>query len=712
MDLLEDVTEPQREAITHVDGPLLVLAGAGSGKTLVITRRIAHLLALGVPPTSILAITFTNKAAGEMRDRVTRLTRREGVWVSTFHSLAARLLRRHIEVLGFTRDFTIYDTVDQADCVKEAMRDLDIDTTHWRPSAVASRISHAKNLMIPDEALEEGGLFDRIVQKVRVRYAEILRENNALDFDDLLLHLLTLFDRAPDVLASYQESFRYLLIDEYQDTNRPQYLLAKGLSERHGNICATGDPDQSIYRWRGADIHNILNFERDFPGARVVKLEENFRSTGHILRAASEVIAHNRQRKRKSLWTRGPEGERVRVVQVADETEEAREVTRRILEAIREGRSPAEAAVFFRTNAFTRSLERCLIEEAIPYTIVGTVEFFQRREIKDVLAYLRLRENPADRASFERVVNVPRRGIGSRALAALRELARLRGLAPLDAMKLQGEISGLNRKTRAGIDGFVRVWTQLRESPDAPVGELLRTTVEITGYDEYLASSDTPEDEERRGNVAQLVAAGAEYDRRHPGGSLQGFLEEVALLSQVDRWEENEPRVTLMTMHAAKGLEFPIVFIVGLEEGILPHHRSTDSNEEVEEERRLLHVGMTRAKERLVLLHAGVRATFGLPQPCLPSRFLDELPPEAVEAERRFGWEAELHADLDGEIGEDAGDGAVDLARGDRVKHRYFGLGTVVSLSGDGSHRRVVVRFENGDERKFILQYAKLCRVP
>jgi DNA helicase-2/ATP-dependent DNA helicase PcrA len=710
MDLLRNATDSQREAITHVDGPLLVLAGAGSGKTLVITRRIAHLIGTGVPPEAILAITFTNKAAGEMRDRVEKLTNHAGVWISTFHSLAARLLRRHIEALGFTRDFTIYDTVDQADCVKEAMRELEIDTTHWRPSAVSARISHVKNMMTPPDDLEHGSLFDRIVHRVHRRYAEILRENNALDFDDLLLHVITLFEREPALLEAYRRRFRHVLIDEYQDTNRPQYLLARSLGEGHGNICATGDPDQSIYRWRGADIHNILNFERDFPGTRVVKLEENFRSTGLILKAASSVIAHNRHRKRKGLWTRGPAGEPVRVVHVADDAEEAREVTRRIREALQEGRPASDIAVFFRTNAFTRSLERSLIEESIPYTIVGTVEFFERREIKDVLSYLRVRENPSDRTSLERIVNVPRRGIGARAVASIRELARERGISVLDAMRRHDEIRGLNRKTRAGIEGFLRIWTELRDSPDFPVGDLLRRAVEISGYDEYLAASDTEQDEERRENVAELIGAGMEYDRRNPDGSVRGFLEEVALLSQVDRWESDVPRVTLMTLHAAKGLEFPVVFVVGLEEGVLPHHRSIDSAEEVEEERRLLHVGMTRARERLVLLHAAVRAQFGLAQPCIPSRFLEELPEEAVERERRAGWG--IDAILDSDTVSADGDGTTaDFSSGERVKHPLLGVGTVVSLSGHGEHRRVVVRFENGDERKFILEFAKLSRL-
>jgi len=702
-ELLSNVTGPQAEAITHVEGPLLVLAGAGSGKTLVITRRIAHLIESGVPPESILAITFTNKASGEMRERVERLTGHDRVWISTFHSFAARLLRRHIDALGFTRSFSIYDTVDQVDCVKEAMRELSIDTTQWRPAAVASRISHHKNRMTVEE-LEQGDLFDRIVASVRRRYSQILGESNALDFDDLLLHLIRLFETDPGVLASYRDRFRFVLIDEYQDTNRPQYLLARMLSEEHRNICATGDPDQSIYRWRGADIHNILNFEEDFPGARVVKLEENFRSTGRILSAASSVIAHNKSRKEKTLWTRNPTGSPVRLVTASHEWSEAEEVIEGILGELQSGRSPREIAVFFRTNVLSRTLERRLVEEAIPYTIVGTVEFFRRREIKDLLAFLRLRENPDDSASFERVVNVPRRGVGAKALAAIRRAARERGTGLLAALDDAGTIEGLSGRGRSGAVAFAKIQERLRGEPDRPVADVVRRVVELTGYDEYLCQGEASEAEDRLENVAQLVAAAAEYDHRNPAGDLLGFLEEVALISDVDRWDRDEPRVTLMTLHAAKGLEFPVVYIVGAEEGLLPHHRSTDSQMEIEEERRLFHVGITRAKERLTVTRAAVRSRFGAPEPTLPSRFLDEMPCDDVERIER-GTSPPTFEEVP-EL-----DDGPDLRAGDVVQHQYFGIGTILDVTGEGSQSRAVVRFENGDERKLLLQYAKLSKL-
>lgn len=773
MDLLDNVTDAQREAITHVDGPLLVLAGAGSGKTLAITRRIAYLIESGVPASSILAITFTNKAAGEMRERVERLTQRPDVWVSTFHAFAARVLRRDIHRIGFTRDFSIYDTVDQADCIKEAMRALDIDTTQWRPAAVASRISHVKNLMTPAVELEEGDLFDRIVRQVHAKYVDLMRENNALDFDDLLLHVTTLFDEAPDVLAAYQQSLRYVLIDEYQDTNKPQYLMAKRLCETHRNICATGDPDQSIYGWRGADIDNILNFERDFPGARVVKLEENFRSTGKILEGASGVIAHNQRRKEKRLWTRNDVGEPIRVLHLRDDLREATTVTRVIRDELREGRSPDDVAIFFRTNALSRTLERCLIQESIPYTIVGTVEFFRRREIKDLLAYLRVRENPADAIGLERIVNVPRRAVGPKAVAALKRHARDHGIPLLDAIRDCDNVVGLPKQGLKGLRALRTILQEITEAPDSPVAPLLRTVLEATQYKAYLAQTDSGREEERLENVSELVAAAMEFDFRHPEGTLREFLEEVSLLSDIDHWDRDVPRVTLMTLHAAKGLEFPLVFIVGLEEGLLPHQRSIDACD-VEEERRLFHVGMTRARERLIITTAMLRNRFGGAGPGLPSRFLDEIPPDAtyVEGSESFGFDPELDPGyeptsfrrrerdrgfddfLDGDTRgdtntttdaettpdyvDDSGGGSLRRRRaatthsatddsatddseasiasdgfevGDVVQHEHFGIGTILEITGHSGQARVVIRFESGDERKLLLQYAKLCKL-
>ena len=705
MNAIRDVTEAQQEAIHHVRGPLLVLAGAGSGKTLVITRRIAHLIDQGVPPDTILAITFTNKAAGEMRERVESLTGLSDVWISTFHSFSARLLRRHIDRLGFTHSFTIYDTVDQIDCVKEAMRELEIDTSQWKPSIVAARISHVKNMMIPPSELETGELFDSIVARVHKRYAEILRESNALDFDDLLLHLLRLFDEHPDLLRTYQRHFQFVLIDEYQDTNRPQYLMARALAEGHGNLCATGDPDQSIYAWRGADIHNILNFEADFPGAHVVKLEQNFRSTGRILEAASGVIAHNRHRKPKTLRTENPVGDPVLVVSVADEMHEANVIAGRIIAEIALGRSPGDIAIFFRTNALSRSLERALIEKAIPYTIVGTVEFFRRREIKDLVAYLRVCENPSDSPSLERILNVPRRGIGAKALSALRDHARAMQVPMLEAMASHESIPGLASKSRAGVRAFLTLMTEIAEYGESPVAEQLHRLIELVGYRQYLAHTDSGSAEEREENVDELVAAAAEYDRRNPDGTLAGFLQEVALLSDVDKWEQDEPRVTLMTLHAAKGLEFPVVFIAGVEEGLLPHQRSIDQDDDVEEERRLFHVGMTRARERLILMNAALRTQYGTLQPCIPSRFLREIPEEAKVDESLLGTTASASFVPEPPPVED------DFQAGDVVQHQYFGIGTIVSLVGEGAQRRVVVRFENGDERKLILEFAKLCKI-
>jgi ATP-dependent DNA helicase UvrD/PcrA len=711
-DLLSDLSDPQREAVTHVEGPLLVLAGAGSGKTRVITRRIAHLVVEhGIDPASILAITFTNKAAGEMQDRVRALVPGANVRISTFHAFCAALLRRHAARLHpRTRAFTIYDSTDQFQVIKAVLAEMNVDTSRHKPSAVHAAISSAKNkLQSPDDlAAREGEWPSRIVAPAFRRYEAKLLEANAVDFDDLLLLALRLLQQDDGVRRAERGRLQFLLVDEYQDTNRPQYLLARALAEAHGNLCATGDPDQSIYRWRGADIDNILSFERDFPGAHVIRLEENYRSTGNILRAASEVIRHNRERKEKTLFTRGPAGEPVHLLRCSDESAEARMVVERIAAAARTGRRLGDVAIFYRTNGMSRPIEEALVRAKVPYTIVGAVEFFERREVRDLVAYLRTIANPSDAWAIERIRNVPRRGIGDRTADLLRESAAARGVS-LGAA-IDEPPPTLDARARAAVAGLAALLRDLRAAPASPVEPIMRAVLRETKYLEWLRSQDLPDVEDRVENVRALQGAVALFDEESPGGTLQEFLEQIALLSDVDELEERPDRVTLMTLHAAKGLEFPVVFMVGLEDGILPHQRALDDDDrEVEEERRLCHVGMTRAKESLWLSFASRRSIFGAPMPQRPSRFLAEVPHDVLADETPveefqatdFGatsWSS-VAEPLEGEF-----------APGERVRHPYFGPGTIVAVSGAHGNQKVVVRFGDGTERKLAIEYAKLAR--
>ncbi|MBI1850699.1 MAG: UvrD-helicase domain-containing protein [Planctomycetes bacterium] len=711
-DLLSDLSDPQREAVLHVDGPLLVLAGAGSGKTRVITRRIAHLvLEHGIDPSSILAITFTNKAAGEMLERVRALVPGSHVWIATFHSFCAALLRRFASQLApRTRAFTIYDSADQLHVTKSALAELEVDTTQHRPSAVHAAISAAKNrLETADDLIARQHEWEsRIVGPAYRLYEKKLVGANAVDFDDLLILALRLLESDETVRRAHHERFRFLLVDEYQDTNRPQYRLARALAEAHGNLCATGDPDQSIYRWRGADIGNILEFERDFPGARVIRLEENYRSTGNILRAASELIRHNRQRKEKTLFTRGPDGEPVHLLCCEDETAEARTITERINAATRADRKLGDIAVFYRTNGMSRPIEEALIRAKIPYTIIGAVEFFERREVRDIVAYLRALANPADTWAVERILNVPRRGIGDRTAEILRKSARERGIS-LGA-SVDEPPAALDARARSAVGSLGALLRRLRALPQSPVEPVFQAVVDATDYLGYLRSQDLIDLDDRIENVRALQGAVTLYDEEKPTGSLGGFLEEIALLSDVDALEERPDRVTLMTLHAAKGLEFPVVFMMGLEERILPHQRSVGDEDEIEEERRLCHVGMTRAKVSLWLSTAARRTIFGAPMPQEPSRFLHEIPRDvlAVESPERVFEPIGFGASTWTEPAE-TGDSGV-FAPGDRVRHPYFGAGTIIAVAGAKQNQKVTVRFADGAERKLAIEYAKLSR--
>ncbi|HHT9135019.1 MAG TPA: ATP-dependent helicase [Candidatus Avalokitesvara rifleensis] len=706
--ILSDVTEPQREAITHLEGPLQVLAGAGSGKTRVITRRVCYLIENGVDPYNILAITFTNKAAAEMKERVAQYYSYPGMWISTFHSMCARILRTdaNIERLGFSRYFSIYDTTDTLGVIKNALKELELDPTHWKPASLAATISDAKNRLVVPEGLlkEKSGYYHQVASRVYEKYQSMLRANNALDFDDLQVKLIQLFTEHHDVLDRYHEKFLFILIDEYQDTNFAQYALQRLLAKKYRNVCVTGDPDQSIYGWRGANLGNILEFENDYPDAKVVWLEQNYRSTKYILRAASELIVHNKMRKPKGLWTENPEGKTIPLVYTDDERTEAEEITSRIKKLSEEGKKYSEMAIFYRTNAQSRVLEAALRKGGIPYFIVGAVEFYRRKEIKDVLSYLKLLTNPVDQSAFDRVINTPPRGIGQGSLDKLKAWAAAEGTKLLDATAC--EIPGIRGKVAKGLKSFAALFSKLNEIPTYPVAALVTGILTETKYISYLEDDSGEKTLERIANVEELVNAAEEYDRDHPDGSLNDFLERVALVQDIDTWDGHTEAVALMTLHAAKGLEFPAVFICGLEEGLLPHSQSSQTESELEEERRLLYVGITRTKEELVLSHVKRRSRFGAVIPSIPSRFIGELPKDIVIEEDKTVLTTDLIREHEPEY-------PVDVEApvpGERVRHPKFGIGRVVETTGYGKSLMAVVDFPVG-RKTLLLEYARLERL-
>jgi DNA helicase-2/ATP-dependent DNA helicase PcrA len=718
--LLVGLNPAQREAVLHGEGPLLILAGAGSGKTRVITRRIAwQVAARGVAPGEVLAITFTNKAAGEMRARVEALIDARGAWIGTFHAMCARILRRDIELLGgYTRDFTIYDTTDRNNLLKELVKRAGFDTTRFRPAALGAWISAEKNRYREAQPSGDGdgegagSLEEDLFRRVRRDYEEAMRGANALDFDDLLLKVLELFEREPGVRDSYARRFRQVLVDEYQDTNRVQYLLMRHLAGFHGNLSVCGDPDQSIYAWRGADVRNILDFERDFPGAVVVRLEQNYRSTQTILDAAQAVIRNNRERKEKELWSARGAGEKLVVTECGDEDDEAREIAFQIRALVDRGARHDQIAIFYRVNFMQRALERALRLTSIPYQVVAGTEFYQRREIRDLVAYLRLIVNPADDEAFKRVVNVPQRGIGDKSLQQLQGWALDRRVPLARACASSEARAAIRGRARAGLEGFASLLERLAPLASVAAGVALDAVLDETHFLEHLARAADADEVDREANVEELRTHAATYDGTQPEGGLRGFLQDIALVSDVDGFEEDQPKVALMTLHAAKGLEFPFVFIAGLEEELLPHGRAveegwTDSGENrgLEEERRLFYVGLTRAQERLFLSHARVRRHFGSEQYAQPSRFLDEVPPGLVE-----GWEAdegEAEADVLGEYAPTQSAGPA-LREGDLVEHDHFGRGRVELLVGAGANARATVRFERHGSKQLLLQYARL----
>lgn len=756
MTFLDQLNPEQRESVLHTDGPLLILAGAGSGKTRVITYRIAYLIGNGsAAPDQVLAVTFTNKAAGEMRERVEGLLGDAcaGVWLSTFHSLCARLLRREAPHIGLSRDFVIYDSSDQVTVVKQAERELGIDDKLVPPRAALARISQAKNRMEGPDALRNAwNLRDEQIAKIYEKYLVALRESNALDFDDLLLKTVELFETSAQVRERYGRKFKYVMVDEYQDTNRPQYLLIRRLAEIHRNLAVVGDPDQSIYKWRGADLRNILDFESDFPEAAIVRLEQNYRSTQIILDAATAVIQQNRNRKDKRLWTDRTGGQKIVAYRGGDELEEADFISQSI-KAERAADVDATMAVLYRTNAQSRAIEDQLMRDGIPYKIIGGVRFYERKEIKDALAYLKLIINPHDDVSLRRVINVPARGVGKGVMdtlqgidpgtidehappllaAGLAEISSARSLWARLVFAL--DEGRLGNRALGALRGFRDLIVGLAEAARTDVVSIaIGKMLDRTGYLNALRDENTEEANERIENLMELVSAARDYEGRDPEASLSGFVDRLSLLSEVD--EESGDRnahVWLMTMHAAKGLEFPVVFIAGMEEGLFPHSRSSEDEAELEEERRLFYVGMTRAERRLFLTSAARRRVFGEYQSTEPSRFLDEVPPELVQRlspayasayqhqfahahyefrtnpYSRKGRGSRVREESAGYAYEDEDQSsAAGLRPGIRVRHPQFGVGTVLAVEEHTGDYKVTVRFTSVGQKKLLAKFAKL----
>jgi DNA helicase II / ATP-dependent DNA helicase PcrA len=704
---LADLNPAQRDAVLTTEGPLLVVAGAGSGKTRVLTYRVAHLLSTqGVKPQEVLAITFTNKAAGEMRERLEDLLpdRARWIWILTFHSACGRILRREAPRLGYRTNFTIYDQADQIRVVKACLEELERDPKRFVPRGIHAQISAAKNnLVSPDDYRQRvASFYDQTVADTYDLYQRRLFTSNAVDFDDLLMLTVQVLENFPEARERWQKAFRYVLVDEYQDTNHAQYRLLRLLTEKHTNVFAVGDPDQSIYAFRGADIRNILEFERDFPGTRIIALEQNYRSTNTILRAANGVIAHNRERKPKNLWSELGEGDPVRVYEVEDEHAEARFVAAEIAELVEEGFNGSEIAVFYRTNAQSRVLEDVLVRQGVAYQVIGGPRFYERAEIKDVIAYLQVIDNPYDAVSLQRIANRPRRGIGDTTLARLSSYADARGISLWEALEFPEEAGVGARPLQAVNQLRTLIQSLMAGALELEVAELVQRVLERSGYLESLEAERTIEAQGRIENLQELVGVAIEYQQNAEEPSLSSFLQEISLYSDQDAMRGEASLVTLMTLHNAKGLEFRAVFMIGMEEGIFPHSRSIEE-QSLEEERRLAYVGMTRAEARLVLTHASVRSLWGSRNYNLPSRFLDELPEEGIERHRLqpASWSSRSPAAVPTRP-------AIELTTGDTVKHSTLGEGIVVRLEGDGT---VLIRFEDGSERRLVLDYAPLERV-
>jgi len=707
----DQLTPSQKKAVFHIEGPLLVLAGPGSGKTRVITYRIAALIDSGVPPYNICAITFTNKAADEMRQRALSLGPAAGAHISTFHSLCVRILRRYADQAGIHPNFSIYDAADQVRCIKRAVKDCELDTADFPPARMLNAVSTLKNKTLSAEAFEalSDDFFSKTLARIYARYQQILIEANALDFDDLLMTTALMLQNHPNLCIELGRRFKFLLVDEYQDTNHAQYKIAKAIVSSHNNICVTGDPDQSIYRWRGADIRNILAFEEDWPDAIVVKLEENFRSTPNVLQIADKLISFNQKRKQKTLIPTKPHGSDVVVHCFDDELDEAQAVTQQLRQLTKHGVSLREIAVFYRVNAMSRVLEEAFIQNKIPYQIVRGVEFYNRKEIRDILAYLKVLVNPDDEIALLRIVNTPPRRIGKTTIDRIQSYARLRHITLYEALKQVDNIESLAKQHKAKISVFVNMMEHFKKGITGKVAPLARKVFAESGLERSLQALGQDENTALE-NINELINAAAQYDKQAEQPSLLDYLQQIALFSDVDAYDTSSDRVPLMTLHAAKGLEFENVFIVGLEEGLLPHQKSGDDEDETEEERRLLFVGITRAKKRLYLSYARYRTVRGQIVRTTPSRFLYEIgadlqPPQRQPHRGNNSDHLQNNCDYDDARNHPA------FAPGQMVRHTTFGLGMVHRFVEMGSNSLVVVKFNTGQTKTLMLKYAKLTKV-
>ena len=719
VDFLKDLNPAQREAVTYTSGPLLVLAGAGSGKTRVLTYRIAYMIGVKrVDPQKILAVTFTNKAAGEMKKRVERLCGKAGigVWVSTFHSCCARILRREANLLSYTRNFSIYDQDDQRSVIKKCMEELDISSKKFSPDATGSRISSAKDRLLTwqDFSLQAKDFFEETVARIYKLYQKKLEEANAFDFDDLIMKTVEVFTNQSQILEKYQRRFGHILIDEYQDTNHAQYVLVNLLASKGRNLCVVGDEDQSIYGWRGADINNILNFERDYPDAKVIKLEQNYRSTQVILDASGAVVQNNQNRKGKTLYTRIEGGEKVELLILENEYQEAEALVKQIQHLIQQyGYSLSDFVILYRTNAQSRVLEQKLRDNGIAYVIVGGVRFYERKEVKDTLAYLKVLVNPQDDLSLKRIINVPGRGIGAKTISKIENFCLRKRLSLLEGIRKVDEVEGISPRLKSTIQDFSKMLNEFSMlKTKLPIDELTELVTEKTGYLDELKKEKTVEAESRIENIKELINATSEFKERSEHPTLEGFLEEVSLLTDIDMWDKTKDAVTLMTLHAVKGLEFRVVFITGLEEGLFPLSRSLENPSDLEEERRLFYVGMTRAEERLFLSYARHRRRFADLRN-LESRFLDEIPRELLQIEDYFSHKEESFGKIDLDRIKSfspESDTPYDsmLQVGTRVIHSHWGEGRIVHREGFCENLKLTVLFSGGIKKKLLARYADL----
>jgi len=741
MDILEGLNPAQKEAVQHIDGPILILAGPGSGKTRVITHRIAYLVkTTGVSPRRLMAVTFTNKAAREMKERLQKLLGKvaENITAGTFHAICARILRQDGKPVGLDTNFVIYDEDDQQSLVKQCLQDLDLDPRQYNPQKIRNAISYAKSQHLTPAGLasQNAGHWDEVISRVYERYQEQLGQSNAVDFDDLLMKVVQLFEKHPEVLEKYQSRYLHLLVDEFQDTNITQYKLIRMLGGKHRNVCVVGDPDQSIYSWRFADIRNILSFEKDYPDARVIVLEQNYRSTKNILEAASGIISANKKRKQKKLWTANTEGTPIFMVKEYDEQSEAQFVVNEILRLTSsDGIKPGDCAVMYRTNAQSRAVEEAFMRYGIKYRLVGGTRFYQRREIKDFIAYLRVIHNPFDNISLARIIKVPGRGIGPKTLSDLTNWARDNNLSLFAAMKAvsEGGGPGFGSRISTAVTGFYKMLNDLIvESQQLSIVNLMDAVLDKSGYRNTIREED--DGEERWENILELRTVAMDYDGLPPGEGLSPFLEQVSLVADTDEIENKEDTTTLITLHQAKGLEFPVVFIVGMEEGLLPHRRSMEEGgDELEEERRLCYVGITRAEKHVYLLHTARRSIYGASSESIPSRFFDDLPDHLIERKGLSGVRESFPGRMESRTrqryDDDSGINIADLLAqkrqaqqqprelialnpGDRVRHTKFGEGQVIGIKPTGQDKEIIVAFEGVGVKKLLLSMAPLEKIP